>query len=184
MIHYAQAADWGWDISTGYLLPEMPASGDCTPNRLAKPFSAKAMAARSKEHLERAGLGTRQFTFHSFRVGCAVTHTIVAGKNIAEIMATVNRNSETIARRYVGGATTTRDLYETTSGASDARYVAAYARAAAMDPAVWALVPPRSAPPRGIPQPLMTCVTLSPFPPQIKTPRKLFRQHYSRPTVC
>ena len=47
MIHYAQAADsWGWDISTGYVFPEMPATGDRPPNRLAKPFSAKAMAAR------------------------------------------------------------------------------------------------------------------------------------------
>ena len=78
---------------------------------------------------------TPQFAFHSFRVGCAVTHTI-AGNNIGEIMATVNRNSKTIARRYVGGATTTRDPHEATSGASEARYVAANARAATVDPAV------------------------------------------------
>ena len=49
----------------------MPASGDHTTKRLARPLSAKAMAARFKEHL-----GSRQIAFHSFRVGCAVTQTI------------------------------------------------------------------------------------------------------------
>ncbi|CAN0037619.1 unnamed protein product, partial [Ascophyllum nodosum] len=93
MLRYAQAADsCGWDI---------------TPKRLARPLSAKTMAARFKEHLGHAGLGSRQFTFHSFRVGCAVTQTI-AGKDIAEIMAAVNWKSEKIARRYVGGARATR----------------------------------------------------------------------------
>ena len=47
MIRYAQAADsCGWDISTDYLFPEMTASGDRTPKRLARPLFAKAMAAR------------------------------------------------------------------------------------------------------------------------------------------
>ena len=108
-------------MSNGYLFPEIPASGDSTPKRLARPLSAKTMAARFKEHLGHAGLGSRQFTFHSFRVGCAVTQTI-AGKDIAEIMAAVNWKSEKIARRYVGGARATRDPTGTTPGAAEARY--------------------------------------------------------------
>ena len=151
MLNYAQAAgSCGWDMPKGYLFPEMPASGDCTPKRLARPLSAKTMAARFKEHSGHAGLGSRQFTFHSFRVGCAVTQTI-AGKDIAEIMAAVNWKSEKIARRYVGGAKATRDPTGTTLGATEARYGAANALAASVDPAVWALFPPRTAPPRGVP---------------------------------
>ena len=73
-IRYAQAAD---------LFPEMPAAGDRLPKRLAaRPHSAKAMATPFKQHLEHAGLGARHFTFHSFRVGCAVSQNI-AGKDIA-----------------------------------------------------------------------------------------------------
>ena len=65
MLRYAQAADsCGWDMSKVYLFPEIPASGDSTPKRLARPLSAKIMAARFKEHLGHAGLGLRQFTFH------------------------------------------------------------------------------------------------------------------------
>ena len=153
MLCYAQAADsCGWDMSKGYLFPEIPASGDSTPKRLARPLSAKTMAARFKEHLGHAGLGSRQFTFHSFRVGCAVTQTI-AGKDIAEIMAAVNWKSEKIARRYVGGARATRDPTGTTPGAAEARYGAANALAASVDPAAWALFPPKAAPPRGVPHP-------------------------------
>ena len=62
-------------------------------------------------------------TFHSFRVGCAVSQAIV-GKDIAKIMAAVNWKSETIARRYVGGVTNMRDPTGTTPGAAEARYVA------------------------------------------------------------
>ena len=81
MLRYAQAADsCGWDMSKVYLFPEVPASGESTPKRLARTLSAKTMAARFKEHLGHAGLGSWQFTFHSFRVGCAVTQTI-AGKD-------------------------------------------------------------------------------------------------------
>ena len=101
MIRYAQAADSrGWDISKSYLFPEMAASGDRTPKRFARPWSAKAMVARLKGLLGHAGLGTRQFTFHSFRVGFAATQTI-AGKDIAEIIAAVSWKSENIARPYV-----------------------------------------------------------------------------------
>ena len=139
-------------MSKGYLLPEIPASGDSTPKQLARPLSAKNMAARFKKHLGDAGLESRQFTFYSFRVGCAVTQTI-AGKDITEIMAVVNWKSEKIARRYVGGARATRDPTGTTPGAAEARYGAANALAASVDPAAWALFPPRAAPPRGVPQP-------------------------------
>ena len=89
-ICYAQAADsCGWDISAGYLFPEMPVAGDRLPKQLARPLSANAMAARFKQHLEHAGLRARHFTFHSFRVGYAVSQTF-AGKDIADIMAAVN----------------------------------------------------------------------------------------------
>ena len=153
MLRYAQAADsCGWDMSKGYLFPEIPASGDSTHKRLARPLSAKTMAARFKEHLGHADLGSRQFTFHSFRVGCAVTQTIV-GKVIAEIMAAVNWKAEKIARRYVGGTRATRDPTGTTPGAAEARYGAANALAASVDPAAWALFPPKAAPPRGVPHP-------------------------------
>ena len=146
-IRYAQAADsCGWDMSAGYLFSEMSASGERIPKRRARPLSAKAMAARSKLHLEHAGLGARHFTFHSFRVGCAVSQTI-AGKNIAEIMAAVNWKSEKVARRYVGGTTNTRDPTGTTPGAAEAPYVTANDLAASLDPAVWALFPPPPAPP-------------------------------------
>ena len=58
MLRYAQAADsCGWDMSKGYLLPEMPASGNRTPKRLARPLSAKTMAARFKERLGTRRLG-------------------------------------------------------------------------------------------------------------------------------
>ena len=93
-----------------------------------------------------AGLGARHFTFHSFRVGCAVSQTI-AGKDIAEIMTAVNWKSEKVARRYVGGATNTRDPTGTTPGAAEARYVTANDLAASLDPAVWALFPPPPPPP-------------------------------------
>ena len=62
-------------------------------------------------------------------------------------MAAVNWKSEKIARRYVGGATNTQDPTGTTPGTAEARYVAANALAASMDPAMWTLFPPRSAPP-------------------------------------
>ena len=81
-------------------------------------------------------------------MGCAVTQT-TAGKDIAEIMAAVNWKSAKIARRYVGGARATRDATGTTPGAAEARYGAAKALAASVDPAVWALFPPRTAPPAG-----------------------------------
>ena len=153
MLRYAQAADsCGWGMSKGYLFPEIPASGDSTPKWLARPLSAKTMAARFKEHLGHAGLGSRQFTFHSFRVGCAVTQTI-AGKDIAEIMAAVNWKSEKIARRYVGGVRASRDPTGTTPGAAEARYGAANALVASVDLAAWALFLPRAAPPRGVPHP-------------------------------
>jgi hypothetical protein len=144
MLRYAQAAkSCDWDMSKGNLFPEIQDAGKHTPKRLARPLSAKAMAARFKEHLGRAGLGARQFTFHSFRVGCAVTQTI-AGKDIAEIMAAVNWKSEKTARRYVGGARATNDPPGTTPGAAEARYSAANALAASVNPAVWALFPPRA----------------------------------------
>ncbi|CAM9724695.1 unnamed protein product, partial [Ascophyllum nodosum] len=78
---------------------DMPETCARIPKRRARPLSAKAMAARFKLHLEHAGLGARHFTFHSFRVGCAVSQTI-AGKDIAEIMTAVNWKSEKVARRY------------------------------------------------------------------------------------
>ena len=129
-------------MSAGYLFPEMSASGERIPKRRARPLSAKAMAARFKQHLEHADLGARHFTFHLFRVGCAVSQTI-AGKDIAEIMAAVNWKSEKVARRYVGGATNTRDSTGTTPGAAEARYVTANDLAASLDPAVWAFPPPQ-----------------------------------------
>ena len=147
----------------------MLAAGDRIPKRLARPLSAKATAARSKQHLEHAGLGARHVTFHSFRVDCAVSQTI-AGKNIAEIIAAANWNSEKIARRYVGGATHTRDHTGTTPGAAEARYVAAKALAASLDPAVWALFPPRGARPRGVSQPPPARAT-APLPTQENIPR-------------
>ena len=73
----AQAADsCRWERSTGYIFPGMQASGDRTPNRLARPLSGKAMAARFKERVKHTGLAARYFTDFSFRVGCAVTQTI------------------------------------------------------------------------------------------------------------
>ena len=158
---YAQAADsCGWDMSAGYLFLEMSASGERIPKRLARPLSAKAMAARFKQHLEHAGLWARHFTFHSFRVGCAVSQTI-AGKDIAEIMAAVNWKSEKVARRYVGGATNTREPTGTTPGAAEARYVTANDLAASLDPAVWTLLPPRAAPPREVSHPSAARATSS-----------------------
>ena len=159
-IRYAQAADsCGWDMSAGYLFPEMSASGERIPKRRARPLSAKAMAARFKQHLEYAGLGARHFTFHSFRVECAVSQTI-AGKDIAEIMAAVNWKSGKVASRYVKGATNTRDPTGTTPGAAEARYVTANDLAASLDPAAWALPPP---PRRGLAfrrrrEPLLRCL--------------------------
>ena len=41
----------------------------------------------------------------------------------------------------------------TTPGAAEAHYGAANALAASVDPAAWALVPPRAAPPGGVPHP-------------------------------
>ena len=65
MIRYAQAADTcRWDMSTGYIFPEMRVSGDSTPHRLARSLSAKAIAVRFKETLEHVGLGTCNFTFY------------------------------------------------------------------------------------------------------------------------
>ena len=120
-------------MSAGYLFPEMSSAGDRVPKWLARPLSAKNMAARFKQHLEYAGLEVRDFTFHSFRMGCAVSQTIL-GKDIVEIMAAVNWKSEKIARRYVGGATITRDPTGMTPGAAEARYVAANALAVSLDP--------------------------------------------------
>ena len=151
----------------------MPASGARTPERLARPISASTMAACLKKHLEHAGLRTRQITFHSFRVGCAVTR-IIAGIDIAENMAAVNWTSEKIACRYVKGTKITRNSTGTTAGAAEARYVAANARAAAVNPTVWALFPSRSAPPCGVPQPPTACTSSSPFPSQMNIPRKYF----------
>ena len=145
-------------MSTGYLFPEIPASKGRIPKRLVKPLSVKAMAARFKDYFGHSGVGTWQFTFHLLRVGCTVTQTI-AGKDIAEIMAADSRKSEIIARRYVGGVTTTRYPTGTTPGAAKARYGAANALVASVDSAVWALFPPRSAPPRGVPQPPTACAT-------------------------
>ena len=146
-------------MSTGYLFPEIPTSGGRTSKRLVKPLSVKTMATRFKEHLGHAGMGTWQFTFHSFRVGCTVTQTI-AGKDIVGIIAAVSRKSESIARRYVGGVTTTRYPTGTTPGAKEARYGAANALLmASVDSVVWALFLSRSAPPRGVPQPPTACAT-------------------------
>ena len=145
-------------MSTGYPFPEIPASKGRIPKRLVKPLSVKAMAARFKDYFGHSGVGTWQFTFHSFRVGCTVTQTI-AGKDIAEIMAADNRESEIIARRYVGGVTTTRYPTGTTPGAAEARYDAANALVASVDSAVWALLPPRSAALRGVPRPPTACAT-------------------------
>ena len=142
----------------GYFFPEIPASKGRTPKRLVKPLSVKAMAARFNEYFGHAGVGTWQFTFHSFRVGCTVAQTI-AGKDIVEIVAAVSRKSEIIARRYVGGVTTTRYPNGTTPGAAEARYGAANALVTSVDSAVWALFPPQSAPPRGVPQPPTACAT-------------------------
>ena len=169
-ILYAQAADsCGWGMSTGYLFPEMSASGERIPKRLARPLSAKATTARFKQHLEHAGLRARHFTFHSFRVGCAVSQTI-AGKDTAEIMAAVNLKSEKVARRYVGGATNMRDPTGTTPGAAEARYVTANDLAASLDPAVWALSPPRAASPRDVSHPSAAWAT-SPVSSQGNIPR-------------
>ena len=80
-IRYAQAADsCGWDTSAGYLSPEVPVAGGRIRKRLARPLSAKAMAACFKQYLKHAGLGARHFTFHLFKVGCTVSQTI-AGKD-------------------------------------------------------------------------------------------------------
>ena len=157
-------------MSTGYLLLEMQAFGDRTPNLSARPLPAKVKAAVVKEHLEHAGLGSRRFTFLSFRVGRAVAQTI-AGKNIAEIVAPVNWKPETIARRYVGGTKTTRDPTGTVPGAVKARYVASNALPSSVNPAVWALFHLRSAPPRGVFQPATACTVSPPTSPQITTHR-------------
>ena len=93
------------------------------------------MAVRFKQHLEHASLGARHFTFHLFKVGCGVSQA-VASKDIAEIMTAVNYKSKKISRRYVEGATKTRDPTGTTPGAAEARYVAVNALAASWDPAV------------------------------------------------
>ena len=128
------------------------------------------MAAHFEDYTEYASLGARHLTFRSFRVGCAVTQTI-AGKDIAENIAAVNWKSEKFACRCMGGAATTRYPTGNSPGAAEAYYVAANALAASVDPAMWALFPPRSAPPRGVPQPPTACATSSPVPSQINIPR-------------
>ena len=87
MIRYSQAADsCGWDMSAGYLFPEMPAAGDRIPKRLARPLSAKAMAARFKQHLEHWGRGT----LPSMRLGCVAPSHRLSQVDIAEITVAVN----------------------------------------------------------------------------------------------
>ena len=127
------------------------------------------MAARFKQHLEHAGLGVRQFTFHSFRGDCAAAQTI-AGKDITEIMVAVNWKSEKIAHRCVEGATNSRDPTGTIPGAAEARYVAANALAASLDPAVWSRFPLRAVPSRRVSQPPAARGT-SPLPTQKNIPR-------------
>ena len=89
------------------------------------------------------------FSVHSFRVVCAVTHTI-AGNNygsdgVRELVG------EDIKRRYVRDEKTTRDHTGTTPGAEEACFVAAYARVAFAGLAVWAIGLTRPAYPRGLP---------------------------------
>ena len=171
MIRYAQATDsCGWDVSTGYLSLEIPAAGGRSPKRLARTLSAKAMAARSKQHLEHAGLGARTFTFHLFRVDCAVSQTI-AGNNIAEITTAVNKKLENTARRYVGSATSTRDPTGVTPGAAEARYVAANALAAFVLLQCGPSFPRAPRPPRGVSQTPVTCATSLPLSSQDNIPR-------------
>ena len=144
------------------------------------------MGARFKEHLKHVRLGSRIFIFHSFRVDYAVTQ-IVAGKGIADIMASVNWKSKTIALRYVGGAKTTHYPTRAIPGAAEVRYEAANALAASVDPAVWPLFPSRSAsPPQGLPDSDWTACAVSPrTSPHVTAQRASFDCCIaSRPTVC
>ena len=135
-------------MSAGYLFPEMPAAGDRIPKRLARPLSAKAMAARFKQHLEHWGRGT----LPSMRLGCVAPSHRLSQVDIADIMAAVNWKSEKIAGRYVGGATNTRDHTGPTPGATEARSVAANALTTSLHPtvSVGTFPPARRAPPWGL----------------------------------
>ncbi|CAN0101716.1 unnamed protein product, partial [Sphacelaria rigidula] len=78
----------GWQGSQGSLFPEIRMTGDIRLAKCDTAMTPRAMTARLQKHAQRAGLGDRNFTMHSFRVGAAVARTI-AGQDVATVMAQI-----------------------------------------------------------------------------------------------
>ncbi|CAM9967931.1 unnamed protein product, partial [Sphacelaria rigidula] len=98
---YAQAMkSCGWQVSQGFLFPEIRRTGDIKLAKCDTAMTPRAMTARLQEHAQRAGLGDRNFTMHSFRVGAAVARTI-AGQDVATVMAQIGWKSSRVASRYI-----------------------------------------------------------------------------------
>ena len=112
-------------------------------------LSARAMAARVKKNVKHSGLRLCIIFVRPCRVGRAVIHTI-AGKNCGDY-GVRKLEVEDIERRYVRDMKTKRDHTGTTPGAEEARFVAAYARVASADLAMWTIGLTRPPYPRGLP---------------------------------
>ena len=90
-----------WDMSGGYLFPDIDVTSVTQTARRSSPVSPQCMTSRLKIHTKRAGLIEKCYTMHSFRVGSAV-FLALQGRTVFEIMHRVFWKSEDVARRYVG----------------------------------------------------------------------------------
>ena len=69
--------------------------------RLDKAMPPQLMTTRLRHHMEAAGLTTKKYTMHSFRVGSAVSQAL-QGNSLMDIMRNVFWKSEVVAKRYIG----------------------------------------------------------------------------------
>ena len=106
------------------------------------------------------------FYVRSFRVGCAITHTM-AGKNCGD-NGVRELEVEDIERRYVRDEKITRGHTGTTPGAEEARFLVVYATVACADLAVCAIGLTRPAYPRGLP----TTDCMRPFTPAVSASKR------------
>ena len=99
---YVEATQWcNWDMSAGYLFPDIEVTGPIQKAKRSSPVSPQNMTSRLKTYAKFAGLAEKDYTMHSFRVGSAVSRAL-QGRTVFEIMHRVFWKSENVARRYVG----------------------------------------------------------------------------------
>ena len=90
----------GWDMSTGYLFPEISERGS-VPKRGSKPVAASHMILKLREYAKPANVD-QDFTVHSFRSGGAISRAL-AGDSLESIMQKAYWKNPKTAWRYMRG---------------------------------------------------------------------------------